>query len=704
VSIDLDYQRIFESAPTALLVLDPDLTIVDVNDAYLAMIGTDAATLLGRNVFDVFPDGPGEGSGALTLRTSLERVRAHLVPDIMPILKYALAVPGQDGAFATRYWAPVNAPVLDANGDLAWIVNRAEELTEYVQERIGDVAQEHLAAELGPTVQPEREVHSRQRLQEQNQTLLAVLNSLDTAVVGCDRHGNAVMTNRAARALFELPEHHAPIPGWGQRYSNFVCSDAEGNVIAADDLPTQLLLRGKPVHNMVIVAKAEGAPPRTLVVHGQTVTGGGRLASVIAVHEITRRRRAEQLKECEKQVTELLAKPEPADNVLGNAVELIGSMLGWTATEFWAVDQVGQVLRRTAGWVSPDHGGDLASTTLPDRVEEGFGIPGKAWSDREPVWVTDLDSDAAAAQQSTDWLPLRAALAVPLPSGALVLGVLVCYSDNHEVPDDMRTAVTTGIAAHIGEFLERRRAEQFAAELETTRAEYIALVGHELRTPLTSIQSCTEMMRSEPDMPAEERGQMLDVMHRRAADLHALIGKLLDVAGTRSGHIVLQTRPMDLADVARASGENARTSRPAVTVDVNTPPRAVIDGDPDRLREVVDELVRNALTWAPDHSTVGITVHADERTAVLAVTNTGTPLPPDERLHIFDLFYRTRATVHRGIPGAGLGLTLARAVVERHGGSVSVSEPEEAATTFTVRLPTDRTRGRRAAAARVVPS
>ncbi len=113
-------------------------------------------------------------------------------------------------------------------------------------------------------------------------------------------------------------------------------------------------------------------------------------------------------------------------------------------------------------------------------------------------------------------------------------------------------------------------------------------------------------------------------------------------------------------------------------------------GDPDRLRDVVEELIRNALTWAPDHSTVGVSVHADESTTVLAVTNTGTPLPPDEHSRIFDLFYRTRATVHRGMPGTGLGLTLARAVVERHGGSIAVSEPDEAATTFTVHLPTGR--------------
>ncbi|GAA1593519.1 GAF domain-containing protein [Actinoplanes couchii] len=334
---------------------------------------------------------------------------------------------------------------------------------------------------------------------KQNHTLRAVLDSLDAAVVGCDDRGRAVLTNRSARLLFGLSDDAGPVEHWDKRFSGFRFSDVRGDMIAAADMPVPRLLRGEPVRDMIIVVHIDETADRTFRVHGTPVTGDDQLAAVIAVHEVTRERRAQTLKECEQEVSFLLAKPEPADDVIADTIELIGRRLGWAAVDFWSLDQVGDVLRRKGCWATDRN---TLPCELPDLLEQGVGIPGMAWDRGDPVWCTDLDSDPDAQRQATSWLPLRAALAVPIPSGALVLGVLVCYSVNHETPDDMRTAVMTGISAHIGEFLERRRAEQFAAELEATRDEYIALVGHELRTPLTSIQANADLLREEPGMPA----------------------------------------------------------------------------------------------------------------------------------------------------------------------------------------------------------
>ncbi|MGX6600882.1 sensor histidine kinase [Micromonosporaceae bacterium Da 78-11] len=345
------------------------------------------------------------------------------------------------------------------------------------------------------------------------------------------------------------------------------------------------------------------------------------------------------------------------------------------------------MLRRTAWWAAP---GQRLPGALPDRLPEGEGLPGKAWRSSAPEWSADLHADAGAGRQVADWGSLRGALAVPIPSGTTTLGVLACYSDTRESPDDPRTAVMTGIAAHLGEFLERRRAERVTIELERTRDEYIGLVGHDLRTPLTSIQAYTEMIRSEPDLPADERAEMLEVVHRNTTALHALVAKLLDVAGTRAGHIVLQPRRMNFADVARAAAEHVRVTYPQAAVAVNTVPEAMVDGDPHRLRGVVDELLGNALARTSDDGTVSVTVHADEHTTVLTVTDTGARIPADDRTRVFDLFFRSDHARSKVAPGPGLGLTLARAVVEQHGGTITVSEPDEAVTTFTVRLPSHR--------------
>jgi signal transduction histidine kinase/PAS domain-containing protein len=684
---EVDFQRVFDRLPAALVLLDPDLTVLAANRAFLALVGVEPDDIIGRPLLESFPEDPDDplASGAGNILASFQRVREHRVADIMPIQRYDVA--GPDGEYQARYWAPINAPVLAPDGSLSWIVQRIDEVTAYVHERVGDTSQSDLAASLRlRTARMEAQVFGRQRLREQNHALLAVLDSLDTEVIGCDREGRAVLTNRSARDLFGLPAGEDAAADWPQRFTGFEFADERGDPIAAEDLPTARVLRGEKVQNMVVVATAAGLSPRTFRIHGQPVADGGRLAAVVALHEVTGEQRAKQLKRCESEVADILAKPGPADGLIAETVELIGSMLGWAAMEFWSVDQVGQVLRRQASWSSA---GLRNPGGLPDRLTKGAGIPGRAWHDGEPIWTTGLRHDHPV-RRGGERQPPRAALAVPIPSGATVLGVLVCYSGHQETPDDIRTAVLTGIAAHVGEFLERRRAEQYATELDRSRDEYIALVGHELRTPLTSIQAYTDMLRTETDLSADERMAMLEVIHRNTSSLHDLIAKLLDVAGTRAGHVSLRTRRMDLAAVAQAGAEQSRAAGAAAHLVVNAEPSVIIDGDPDRLRDVVDELIANAVTWAPAGSTVGVTVHADAHTAVLSVSNTGPRIPAGEHARVFDLFYRTGDAVRNGLPGRGLGLALARAVVEQHGGTVTVSEPDEAATIFTLRLPTRR--------------
>ncbi|MEV6599878.1 ATP-binding protein [Actinoplanes sp. NPDC051346] len=513
-----------------------------------------------------------------------------------------------------------------------------------------------------------------------DQTLRAVLDSLETVVLGCDAQGWPVLCNQAARDLFGPLIDAVPVPSW---LEHLTVTDEHGRRLSAEDSLMARVMAGDKLAATEVVFTPPDGGWRSFRVHGSAVTDGGPVAAVIALHETTAQRRAELLKDCELQVSELLSQSEPSDTMLANAVDLIGDRLDWAATEFWAVDPVGQVLRRGPCWAAQGH---RLPCELPAHLVEGEGVAGRAWRASNPRWSADLHADADAARQRSDWGTLRGAIAVPIPSGSVTLGVLVCYSDHRETPDDTRTAVMTGIAAHLGEFLERRRAEQFAAELDQTRNEYIALVGHELRTPLTSIQSYTDTLRSEPDMPADERAQMLDVMNRNTVRVHALIAKLLDVAGTRSGHLTLQPAPLDLAALAHTAADDAAADS-TVAVAVNAPPQVTIEADPHRLRAVIDELLTNAITWAPPDSTVGVTVHADDHTAVFAISNTGPRIPADERERVFDLFMRTGAAHHRGVPGTGLGLTFARAVVEQHGGTITVSEPDEAATTFTVRLP-----------------
>ncbi|MEV2193102.1 SpoIIE family protein phosphatase [Streptomyces phaeochromogenes] len=134
--IDIDFAKIFQALPSPVMLLAPDLTIIGANRAYVQISGRGLDELVGRFLFDVFPDSPTEeASGARTLRTSLERLLATGERDTMALQKYDVEVPDRPGVFEERYWSTVNIPVLDADGQVSLIVHRVEEVTALVRAR-----------------------------------------------------------------------------------------------------------------------------------------------------------------------------------------------------------------------------------------------------------------------------------------------------------------------------------------------------------------------------------------------------------------------------------------------------------------------------------------------------------------------------------------------------------------------------------------
>jgi signal transduction histidine kinase/CheY-like chemotaxis protein len=173
-----DFKSLFKSAPGLYLVLDPELTIVAVTENYLRATMTRREEILGRNLFEVFPDNPDdpEATGVGNLSASLERVRRDLVPDTMAVQKYDIRRPeSEGGGFEVRYWSPRNSPVLRADGTLHYIIHRVEDVTEFVRLKQLETEQHELTAELQQrTAQMKVEVLQRSReLQEANRQLRA---------------------------------------------------------------------------------------------------------------------------------------------------------------------------------------------------------------------------------------------------------------------------------------------------------------------------------------------------------------------------------------------------------------------------------------------------------------------------------------------------------------------------------------------------
>ena len=149
-----ELQLVFESLPGCYVVLDPSFVIVAVSDAYLQVTLTERDRIVGRHLFDVFPDNPDDpdASGAQNLRASLERVVPRRQPDTMAVQRYDIEQPAStSGGFEVRYWSPVNSPVFGPDGRVAFIIHRVEDVTELIGGR-GEAARNGVATPTGGPV------------------------------------------------------------------------------------------------------------------------------------------------------------------------------------------------------------------------------------------------------------------------------------------------------------------------------------------------------------------------------------------------------------------------------------------------------------------------------------------------------------------------------------------------------------------------
>ena len=266
------------------------------------------------------------------------------------------------------------------------------------------------------------------------------------------------------------------------------------------------------------------------------------------------------------------------------------------------------------------------------------------------------------------------------------------HRDGHEFPVELtisplREGDGYVFNAFIRDVTERQEAQR---EAERLKDEFFALVSHELRTPLTSIMGYLELLREDTeDKLDEEDFNHLGIMQRNADRLLRLVGDILLVAQVQAGTFTVHTGPCDVSTLVEQSVEAATPAAEAkgITLELHSDPLPTVEADRDRLAQLVDNLVSNALKFTPAGERIDVRSTEIDGQAVIEVANTGSYLSPEEQEHLFDRFFRTTDAVHQAIGGVGLGLSICKAIADAHGGEISVRSEEREATTFTVRIP-----------------
>jgi len=226
-------------------------------------------------------------------------------------------------------------------------------------------------------------------------------------------------------------------------------------------------------------------------------------------------------------------------------------------------------------------------------------------------------------------------------------------------------------------------------ELDHLKDNLISVVSHELRTPLTSILGYLELLQQDREQLTQRQRHFVGVVGRNADRLLNIVVDLLFVAQAQAGQLTLDRQPLDLSGLVDHAVEAALPAANERQITITAVPcaGAIVRGDSQRLEQVLDNLLSNALKFTPRNGSVEVRVSTRRGEVVLEVADSGIGIPASAQRELFTRFFRTDAAIAAAIQGTGLGLSIVKAIVEGHGGRVGVESVEGEGATFRVTLP-----------------
>lgn len=491
------------------------------------------------------------------------------------------------------------------------------------------------------------------RESEETRRLRDTLAGIVDAVIATDDRGRVTYLNPAAEALTGWPEQDAiglPIGKVFRVYTEDKSGTGESPVPAV--LATGVSI---PQAREVVIVTRDGT--RREVERGAGPVPGADDESnvdgcVIVFHDTTARRRAENAVKASEALFRRLVEASPfgvaitgADGSIAEANDAFLQILGFSRAELEAGDLWWDRLTPIE-WRDAD---ELARAELDDR-----GVC-------EPYEKEFLTSDGRR---------------VPVLVGAVL-------------PDDQLVWSGT-VVAYCVDLTEQKQAEANLRAADRRKDEFLAMLGHELRTPLAAVRNAVQALGLTHD--EAQRGQIRGVLDRQTEHLSRVVDDLLDVSRLASGKIRLKPQPTELGEILTRASEAARPlidGRKHRLTLAPIPHPVWVNGDPVRLVQIFANLLNNAAKYTDDGGTITVAVAVRPDRVDVAVRDSGVGIAAELLSKVFDLFEQADVSPDRAHGGLGLGLTLVRRLVEKHGGNVvAQSEGPGTGSEFVVRLPT----------------
>lgn len=226
-------------------------------------------------------------------------------------------------------------------------------------------------------------------------------------------------------------------------------------------------------------------------------------------------------------------------------------------------------------------------------------------------------------------------------------------------------------------------------ELDRKKDEFLSVASHELRTPLTTIKGYTQLLSQTVDeLASDERATYINAVLGEIERMMGLISELLDVSRIETNRLQIHPQPIRWVDFIEGRVGAFRVQHPSRNIRLSAGASGtVVVADPDRMRQVIDNLLSNALKYSADGTDIEVHVAVEESSVLTSVADQGIGIPRDEIPQLFERFHRARNVSSRYYGGLGLGLYIAKAIIEAHGGVITVESEEGHGSTFTMQLP-----------------
>ena len=680
-----------ESTAVGFFGMDREGHCTFINKAGARMLGYEPAELEGRLVHETFHHKRSDGS--------------HYPAQDCPMLK---AIRTGEGA--------------DVDTEMLWRRNGTAFPAEYTAFPVkeNDVIQGAVVTFLDTTQRRAAEM----ALDAERNLLRALIDNLPDYILVKDAQGRYLADNVAHRNFVGARTFEEVV---GKMPEDFF-PPAEAERIRAED--REVIRTGEAIVNQEApMIQPDGRQIWVWKTKVPLREPSGAITGLVAItSDITEHKEAQQRLAAQYAVTRVLAEAPTLDEATPKILQALCEGLGWDFGELWIPDWHQNVLHCIKTWHAPDSDlHELEAATSETFLSPGVGVPGRVWSSAKPAWIPDVahDSNFPSARFAAK-AGLRGALGFPVMLGQLVLGVVAFCSREIREPDDHLLQTLAAIGSQIGQFIERKQAEEQlkktlsdltvaheqlkAAQTQLVEVEKMETVGrlaagvaHEVKNPLAIIRMGVDYAMAQLKGHNGDLEQVLNDVNSAIQRATNIVNGLLDLSAAQE----LTLKPSDPHVLLNQCLSMLRHATSTAHVQVvrefadTLPPLKL---DPQKMEQVFLNIMLNALHAMPDGGTLtvrthskrlkvgdvnrdpgsrsGVRLRSGDLAVVVEVDDTGSGIPEDKLAKVFDPFFTTKPTGK----GTGLGLTVSRRIVNMHGGTIRNENRPEGGARATILL------------------